>query len=82
MDRVISTGNTTAYLKIAEGCSNRCTYCAIPYIRGPQISRKIEDIIKEANGQKKIIRIYSTNPQAYLVFQPGQMIQDGNESVR
>ena len=40
------------------------------------------DIIKEANGQKKIIRIYSTNPQAYLVFQPGQMIQDGNESVR
>ena len=40
------------------------------------------DVIKEANGQKKIIRIYSTNPQAYLVFQPGQMIQDGNESVR
>ena len=40
------------------------------------------DIIKEANGQKKIIRIYSTNPQAYLVFQPSQMIQDGNESVR
>ena len=40
MDRVISTGNTTAYLKIAEGCSNRCTYCAIPYIRGPYISRK------------------------------------------
>ena len=40
------------------------------------------DIIKEANGQKKIIRIYSTNPQPYLVFQPGQMIQDGNESVR
>ena len=40
------------------------------------------DIIKEANGQKKIIRIYSTNPKAYLVFQPGQMIQDGNESVR
>ena len=38
LDRVISTGNTTAYLKIGEGCSNNCTYCAIPYIRGPYIS--------------------------------------------
>ena len=49
MDRVISTGNTTAYLKIAEGCSNKCTYCDIPYIRGPYISRQMEDILKEAN---------------------------------
>ena len=49
IDRVISTGNKTAYLKIAEGCSNKCTYCAIPYIRGPYISRPIEDIIEEAN---------------------------------
>lgn len=46
--RVISTGNKTAYLKIAEGCSNNCTYCAIPYIRGPYVSRKMEDIISEA----------------------------------
>ncbi len=46
--RKITTGNKTAYLKIAEGCSNNCTYCAIPMIRGPFISRKIEDIIKEA----------------------------------
>lgn len=62
MDRVVTTGNTTAYLKIAEGCSNRCTYCAIPYIRGPYISRKIEDILEEAkllakNGYKEIIVI-------------------------
>ena len=62
MDRVISTGNTTAYLKIAEGCSNRCTYCAIPYIRGPYISRKFEDILKEAKmlaskGIKELIVI-------------------------
>ena len=61
-ERVISTGNNFAYLKIADGCSNRCTYCAIPYIRGPQISRKMEDIIKEANklakdGYKEIILI-------------------------
>ena len=48
-ERVISTGNNYAYLKIADGCSNRCTYCAIPYIRGPQISRKMEDILEEAN---------------------------------
>ena len=39
--RVITTGENYAYLKIADGCSNRCTYCAIPYIRGPQKSRKI-----------------------------------------
>lgn len=61
-ERVISTGNNFAYLKIADGCSNRCTYCAIPYIRGPQISRKMEDIIKEAqklvdDGYKELILI-------------------------
>ena len=48
IDRVITTGNKTAYLRIAEGCSNRCTYCAIPYIRGPLKSRYMEDIIVEA----------------------------------
>ena len=52
MDRMITTGNTTAYLKISEGCSNRCTYCAIPYIRGPYVSRKIEDILEEAKNQR------------------------------
>ena len=61
-DRVVSTGENYAYLKIADGCSNRCTYCAIPYIRGPQISRKIEDVIKEAKrlveaGYKELILI-------------------------
>ena len=60
--RVITTSKPTAYLRIAEGCSNKCTYCAIPYIRGPFISRKIEDIILEAkhlaeNGYKEIIII-------------------------
>lgn len=62
MDRVITTGEHYAYLKIADGCSNRCTYCAIPYIRGPQISRRMEDIIREAEkladeGYKEIILI-------------------------
>ncbi|MBP3597696.1 MAG: 30S ribosomal protein S12 methylthiotransferase RimO [Clostridia bacterium] len=62
LDRVVSTGDKTAYLKIAEGCSNRCTYCAIPYIRGPYISRKKEDILDEAkklaeDGYEEIIVI-------------------------
>ncbi len=62
MQRVITTGSKTTYLKIAEGCSNRCTYCAIPYIRGAYISRPFEDIIKEAkelskNGYEEIIVI-------------------------
>lgn len=52
-DRVITTGKNYAYIKIADGCSNRCTYCAIPYIRGPQISRTMEDILKEA---KKLVK--------------------------
>ncbi len=49
-NRVITTGNTMAYLKIAEGCSNRCTYCAIPKIQGKYISREFEEIIKEAKS--------------------------------
>lgn len=47
-DRVLTTGDVMAYLKIAEGCSNFCTYCAIPYIQGRYVSRKYEDIIDEA----------------------------------
>ena len=46
--RIITTGENYAYLKIGEGCSNMCTYCAIPYIRGKFVSRPIEDIISEA----------------------------------
>ncbi|SFC16816.1 30S ribosomal protein S12 methylthiotransferase RimO [Ruminococcus albus] len=46
--RLISTEPFFAYLKIAEGCSNCCTYCAIPAIRGKFRSRKMEDILEEA----------------------------------
>lgn len=61
-DRVITTGKNYAYLKISEGCSNMCTYCAIPYIRGKFISRKMEEIIEEAKmlaskGIKELIVI-------------------------
>ena len=48
LERTITTGQDYAYLKIGEGCSNKCTYCAIPYIRGPFVSRRKEDIIEEA----------------------------------
>lgn len=51
--RTISTGENYAYLKIGEGCSNMCTYCAIPYIRGLFVSRPMEDIIEEAKGLAK-----------------------------
>ena len=47
-ERLLTTPEHTAYLKIAEGCDNLCTYCAIPAIRGKFRSRKIEDIVKEA----------------------------------
>ena len=61
-DRVITTGKNYAYLKIGEGCSNMCTYCAIPYIRGKFISRKMEEILDEAKmlaskGIKEVIII-------------------------
>ena len=61
-ERIVTTGTNFAYLKIGEGCSNRCTYCAIPYIRGPFVSRPQEDIIEEAKilankGIKEIIII-------------------------
>ncbi len=46
--RILTTLPHTAYLKIAEGCDNRCTYCAIPLIRGRLRSRTVEDIVEEA----------------------------------
>ena len=62
LERVLTTPQDYAYLKIGEGCSNKCTYCAIPYIRGPFVSRKKEDIIEEAKelsrkGIKELIII-------------------------
>ena len=61
-DRELSTPSWSAYLKIAEGCDNRCTYCAIPMIRGPYRSRTMESIEEEAkrlaaNGAKELILI-------------------------
>ena len=62
LNRTITTGENFAYLRIAEGCSNFCTYCAIPKIRGPFVSRTIEEVLEEAEklskeGYKEIIVI-------------------------
>ena len=58
-DRILTTPKHTAYIKIAEGCNRRCSYCIIPQLRGPLKSRTIEDIVDEAkklatNGVKEL----------------------------
>lgn len=60
--RVISTLRHYAYLKLSEGCSNCCSYCAIPLIRGPLRSRSIDDVVSEARwlaseGVKELILV-------------------------
>ena len=67
--RVISTPRHYAYLKIAEGCNNRCHYCAIPLIRGPLRSRPLADCVAEARwlageGVKELI-VVAQDPTAY-----------------
>lgn len=61
-ERLQSTAKHTAYLKVAEGCSNRCTYCAIPLIRGDMNSYPMDDLLLEAikladNGVKECVLI-------------------------
>lgn len=53
-DRILTTPDYAAYIKIAEGCDNRCTYCAIPSIRGRFRSRKMEDIVAEAKQMEAL----------------------------
>ena len=67
--RVIGTPSHYAYLKIAEGCNNRCHYCAIPLIRGPLRSRDMDDCVAEARwlaseGVKELI-VVAQDPTAY-----------------
>ena len=62
LPRYVSTPEHMAYLKIGEGCSNHCTYCIIPKLRGKYRSRKIEDIVEEAKtlaaeGAKELVVI-------------------------
>ena len=48
MPRINTMSGHSAYLKIAEGCNNKCTFCIIPQLRGPQRSRSVESIVQEA----------------------------------
>ncbi len=62
LPRYVSTPDYMAYLKIGEGCDNKCTYCIIPKLRGKHRSRKMEDIIAEAKtlsekGVKELVVI-------------------------
>ena len=61
-ERILSTPSHWAYLKIAEGCDNRCSYCAIPAIRGKFRSRRLESVVEEAEtlakrGVKELILV-------------------------
>jgi ribosomal protein S12 methylthiotransferase len=60
--RVLTLSPFTAYVKIADGCDNFCSYCSIPFIRGKYRERYVEDIVREAenlvsNGVKEIVLI-------------------------
>ena len=79
--RTITTGNKTAYLKIAEGCSNYCTYCAIPYIRGKYQSREKEEILEEAKqlarkGIKELIVIAQDTTKYGIDLYGKEMLAD------
>ncbi len=61
-ERLVTTGGHYAFLKIAEGCDKRCTYCIIPYLRGPYRSVPMEQLVKEAEtlaakGVKELILV-------------------------
>ena len=53
-DRVLTTPEFFSYLKVAEGCDNRCTYCAIPAIRGRYRSRPMEELVNEAKDLESL----------------------------
>ncbi len=56
-DRVVTTPLHYAYLKIADGCNNRCTYCLIPKIRGAYFSYPMEELVKEAEGLGEVAEL-------------------------
>jgi ribosomal protein S12 methylthiotransferase len=69
LPRLLATPSHTAYLKIAEGCDNRCAYCVIPAIRGRLRSRPVEDVLREAeslvNGGVREIILAAQDTTAY-----------------
>lgn len=95
-ERVLSTGKGYAYLKIAEGCDNCCTYCIIPSLRGRFRSRKTEDILHEAtklaaSGVKELILVAQDTTRYGLdIYNKKQLVEllqmlsklDGIEWIR
>jgi len=75
--RLVSTPAFRSYLKITEGCSNRCSYCLIPSLRGPLRSRNLPDLIKEAqfleeSGSKELTLVAQDLTAYGLDFGPGR----------
>ena len=73
--RILTTPEHYAYIKIAEGCDNRCSYCIIPYLRGKFRSRTIDDVLYEArilasNGVKELI-VVAQDTSRYGTDLPG-----------
>lgn len=95
-ERLVSTPPHWAYLKLSDGCDNRCSYCAIPGIRGKYRERKIENILAEANelasnGVKELILIaQDTTKYGYSIYGEYKLAQllkelckiDGIEWIR
>ena len=73
--RIVTTPEHYAYIKIAEGCDNRCSYCIIPYLRGKYRSRSMDDVLYEArmlaeSGVKELI-VVAQDTCRYGTDQPG-----------
>jgi ribosomal protein S12 methylthiotransferase len=88
LPRTLTTPTHFAYIKISEGCDNRCTYCIIPKLRGRYRSRKIEDIVKEvrmivSEGIKEVILIAQDSTRyghdLYGEFKLTSLLQELNE---
>lgn len=80
-DRIVSTGKGYAYLKIAEGCDNCCTYCVIPSLRGRFRSRSMDEVLKEAvrlaaQGVKELILIaQDTTRYGRDIYNEGKLVE-------
>jgi len=74
--RPLSTPRHIAYLKISEGCDQRCTFCVIPQLRGPQRSRTVADLVSEATslaaGGVRELNVIGQDTTAYGADLPGQ----------
>ena len=73
--RIVTTPEHYAYIKIAEGCDNRCSYCIIPYLRGRFRSRQLDDVLYEArmlaaSGVKELI-VVAQDTSRYGTDLPG-----------